>query len=67
MIVCSLMIGAAGCGATHSHEVMAIEKTKMYHREECPPVHMAKAEEMTVSEARARKFKPCPICNPDSE
>jgi len=67
LTVSCMLIGLAGCGGAHAHEVAAIEMTKTYHRQECTPVHMAKAEEMTVNEAKARNFKPCPICKPDSE
>lgn len=67
LTVSCMLIGFAGCGSAHGREVMVIGKTRTYHRQECAPVHMAKAEEMTVSEAKARHFKPCPVCKPDSE
>jgi len=54
------VLTVAGCSRTPT------EKTRTYHREECPPVHMAKGEEMTPAEARARNFRPCPTCKPDS-
>lgn len=67
LLACLLSIASAGCGATHEREVMVIEKTGMYHREDCAPVHMAKTEAMPLSEAKARHFKPCPVCTPDRE
>ena len=62
LTVSCMLIGFAGCGSAQGHEVMVIEKTKSYHRPECPPVHMARIQEMTVNEAKARHFTPCPIC-----
>jgi hypothetical protein len=67
LMACCLFIAIVGCGGAHEREVLVIEKTKTYHREGCPPVQMAKAEEMTLSEARRRDFKACLICTPDRE
>ena len=65
--VSCILIGFSGCGGARAREVAVIEKTRTYHREECAPVRMAKTEEMTITEAKARNFTPCPICKPDSE
>ncbi|HUI65026.1 MAG TPA: hypothetical protein VL126_09305 [Bacteroidota bacterium] len=54
-----------GCSNVNSKEVFAIEKTGVYHRAECPPVHMAKAVPMSLEQARAEHLKPCPVCKPD--
>ena len=57
-----------GCSANlKPHEVLVIKKTNTYHREGCPPTNMAKTTIMTVEEAKAEKYKPCPVCKPDSE
>ncbi|MGA9408192.1 MAG: hypothetical protein WBW71_13745 [Bacteroidota bacterium] len=63
--VLSLLLGCSG--NLKPHEVLVIKKTNMYHREGCPPTIMAKTTIMTAAEARAEKYKPCPICKPDSE
>ncbi len=62
-----LLVFLAGCASTPAQEVVAIGKTKMYHRESCAPVQMAKGEKMTAAEAKAMGFRPCPVCKPDSE
>jgi hypothetical protein len=67
VLAVSLFLGMAGCNSAHVREVVAIEKTRTYHREQCPPVAMAKTEVMTISEARARQLRACPVCKPDSE
>jgi hypothetical protein len=67
LMACCLSIAISGCGGAHERKVLVIEKTKTYHREGCPPVQMAKTEEVTLSEAKAMKFKACPICTPDRE
>lgn len=67
LLLACMLIVLHGCGRAHVREVAVIEKTRTYHREDCAPVHMAKAEEMTVAEAKAKNFKPCPICKPDSD
>jgi len=67
LAVSCLLLALGSCGNAHIHEVYAIEATKTYHRENCAPVHMAKAECMTIAEAKARNFKPCPVCKPDSQ
>jgi len=54
-----------GCSTVNSKEVFAIEKTGVYHRAECPPVHMAKAVAMSIEQAKTEHLKPCPVCKPD--
>ena len=57
-----------GCSSTlKQHEVLVIKKTNSYHREGCPPTNMAKTTIMTVAEAKAEKYKACPVCKPDAE
>ena len=67
MLLACMLIVFYGCGGAHVREVAVIEKTRTYHRDDCAPVHMARVEEMTVAEAKAKNFRPCPICKPDSE
>jgi methylphosphotriester-DNA--protein-cysteine methyltransferase len=55
----------SGCSSVNSNEVFAIKKTGVYHRSECPPVHMAKAVPMSVEQAKSEHLKPCPVCKPD--
>lgn len=54
-----------GCSSVKTNEVFAIKRTGVYHRIECPPVHMAKAVPMSVEEAKSEHLKPCPVCRPD--
>lgn len=56
----------SGCTGRKEKEVIAIEKTKTYHREGCPPVNMAKTKFVTIAEAKAEHLKPCPTCKPDT-
>ena len=56
-----------GCQSSGPAEVLAIEKTRMYHRKTCPPVHMARTVSMTISQARALHYSPCPICKPTEQ
>lgn len=60
-----LILAIAGCAQRHRDEVLVIEKTKSYHTDECPRVHMANTRIMTASEAQAMNCKPCPGCQPD--
>ena len=61
------LVSLAGCGPkVKQGEVVAIEKTHTYHRENCPPTNMAKTKIMTVAEARSANYKPCPACKADS-
>ena len=62
------MATLSGCsGHLKKGEVLAIAKTKTYHREGCPPTNMAKTTVMTVADAKAEKLKACPGCKPDVE
>ena len=56
-----------GCSRDAVKRVVAVKKTGTYHREECPPVNMAKAEVMTVGEAKRENLKPCKVCKPDQD
>jgi len=60
-----LLIGCSG--RLGPHEVLVIKKTNTYHREGCPPTNMARTTIMTAAEARTEKFKPCPVCKPETE
>ena len=67
MVIVSLTT-LSGCSEhLKKGEVLAIAKTKTYHREGCPPTNMAKTTVMTVADAKAEKFKACPGCKPDVE
>lgn len=55
----------SGCSGGGDREVLAIEETKTYHRDTCPPVHMAKTIPMTVRQADALQYTPCPVCKPN--
>ena len=60
-----LMISLADCSPPPEPRVLAIEKTKSYHTAGCARVHMARTENMSVKEAQARRFHPCPDCRRD--
>lgn len=66
LLLAPLAVGGFGCGTTHGREVVAIPKTKTYHRAVCPPVHMARTLVVTVEEAHSMKLRPCLLCQPDS-
>lgn len=55
----------SGCSGGGDREVLAIEETKTYHRNTCPPVHMARTIPMTVSQADSLHYTPCPVCKPN--
>jgi hypothetical protein len=56
-----------GCSRTlDKNEVIVIKKTDTYHKVTCPPVNMAKTTIMTVAEAKADHYKPCPAFASDS-
>jgi len=64
--VCLLILLAlSGCSGAGQRSVFAIERTGVYHRGGCPPVHMARTIRVTKEEAKARHLKPCPVCRPD--
>ena len=62
-----LMLLISCSGRLGPHEVLVIKKTDTYHREGCPPANMARTTIMTAAEAKAEKFKPCPVCKPETE
>ncbi len=59
------LAAVSGCSHSGEREVLAIERTKTYHRSTCPPVHMAKTVLMTVSQADTLHLVPCPVCAPN--
>ncbi len=68
-VVCFLFMATApvlsGCSGSSEQEVLAIERTRTYHRETCRVVRMAKTIPMTVAQASALHFAPCPACKPN--
>ncbi len=67
VLALSLTIGTlTGCSPVGKNEVIAIPKTRSYHRPTCPLVNMARTKVMTVAEAKVDHFKPCPGCKPDT-
>ena len=56
-----------GCAGSKERNVVVIARTNTYHRENCARVRMAHTRTMTVEEARALNFEPCPGCHPDSD
>ncbi len=66
LLVTCFFLGVAGCASGASDKVVVVEKTKSYHRDDCPRVMMAHAVWMTREEAQALDCKPCPGCRPDS-
>jgi len=61
-----LAAAAGGCTPGGAHDILAIPMTHSYHRPTCRRVMMARTERMTVGEARAAGYQPCPVCKPDS-
>ncbi len=57
-------VALSGCSGS-GQEVLAIERTRTYHRESCPVVRMAKTVTMTLAQASALNFTPCPACKPN--
>ena len=67
LLVVSAFSLLLGCSKTlGKNDVLVIKKTNTYHRENCPPVNMAKTTVMTVAEAKADNYKPCPAFKSDS-
>src|SRR5260221_873338 len=56
----------AGCAGAGGEMVIVTQKTRTYHREECPRVKMADVKVMTRDEALALNCQPCPDCRPDA-
>jgi hypothetical protein len=65
LLIC-LFLGIASCASGAGDKVVVVEKTRTYHRAECPRVMMAHGVWMTREEAQALDCKPCPGCRPDS-
>ncbi len=67
LFCCSILVVLPGCSGEKKETVVVtvIEKTKTYHRKECAPVHMARTIDMSLSEAKTKKLKACPVCKPD--
>jgi methylphosphotriester-DNA--protein-cysteine methyltransferase len=65
LIVSFVLMALPGCSSGQGEEVIAIEKTGMYHRPGCPLVSMAKTKTMSTSQAKTNRLKPCPRCKPD--
>ncbi len=64
-LVMSTAAVLSGCSGSSEPEVLAIKRTRTYHRETCPVVRMAKTTPMTVAQANALHFTPCPACKPN--
>ena len=58
-----VLIGA-GCTRHSPEHVLAIPKTMSYHRDTCARINMARTASMTVTEALAAGYHPCPLCRP---
>ena len=66
-IVLLLLVGViltAGC--TRPHEVVVIEKTRSFHRAECARVNMAKVRYVELTSDVLVRYRPCPLCKPDT-
>ena len=55
-----------GCTTAKKNEVLVIEKTKVYHTDQCARVRMAHTRIITIEEARNLNCQPCPGCHPDT-
>jgi methylphosphotriester-DNA--protein-cysteine methyltransferase len=67
LLICMAAAVQSGCSDhLKKGDVVVIAKTNTYHREGCPPTNMAKTKIMTIAEAKAENYKPCPGCKPDS-
>ena len=55
-----------GCAGSGERNVVVIARTNTYHKENCARVRMAHTRMITVDEARALNYEPCPGCHPDS-
>ncbi|MBS4027003.1 MAG: hypothetical protein KGZ58_00080 [Ignavibacteriales bacterium] len=42
------------------------DKTKIFHKQDCPKLMMANVRLITVEEAKQRGGKPCPNCKPET-
>ena len=60
------LLSFPGCAGSRERSVVVVEKTSIYHKENCARVKMAHTRTMTLEEARALNYEPCPWCHPDS-
>ena len=70
IVTCAYLLMAfclPACSGGKKDNVVVIEKTRTYHREACPPVHMAKTQEMTLNQAKGQNLRPCTVCKPDAQ
>lgn len=65
LLVMSTAAVLSGCSGSSEPEVLAIKRTRTYHRETCSVVRMAKTTPMTLAQANAFHFTPCPACKPN--
>ena len=63
-LVLSLLF-LASCARKSDEKVVVTEKTQSYHRENCAQVAMARTTSLTQTEAREKRYRPCPYCKPD--
>jgi len=63
--ICAVLFNA--CSDRNEGKVIVIEKTKTYHRAECPKVNMAKTQFMTIAEAESAHCAPCRQCMPHEQ
>ncbi len=54
------------CQSKPNDTVVVVDKTKIFHRSSCPRVSMANTRIMSIQDALALHFKPCPDCRPGS-
>ena len=57
----------SSCENKSNTQVVIIEKTKTYHRANCPQVNMAKVEFVSLGDAKQKGMKPCLNCKPDKQ
>jgi hypothetical protein len=60
-----LAAATTGCTRRSADRVLVIQRTMSYHRDTCARVNMARTQAMTVAEARAAGYRPCPLCEPE--
>ena len=67
LTVLVLLLAFPGCAGSRERNVVVVEKTRSYHKQNCARVRMAHTRTMTLEEARALNCEPCPWCHPDSD
>jgi hypothetical protein len=68
--LCVLCLAAGIClqGCSQGKDrVLAIAKTRSYHTDTCPRIHMAHTQFMTAAQAKTLEYKACPGCKPDTK